>query len=381
MDAAKDAIERMKEYLSRDAARYGEAADAQRDAFYHRPVRRQPLLLSSELPAEFAGLARFTYKEIHYDSEKMLYNGLLDALTAQSGGRECVPSVRANMGCGIVPALFGLVQDLFDDKMPWLQHHLSPDQIREMTADDLTVTPEFRQALDHMEYMAGELKDTGVRIYPLDIQGAFDTAHLVMGDEIFYQMFDDEDLVHHLLDLSCEAIAIAYRECLKRMPGSDKTVPHYNYLAIPREMGGIKISEDTSTLLSPTAVEEFVKPYLHRTLEQAGGGYVHYCGRNDALLETVLNEPLACGLNFGNPDKHDMVSVLKQCAMHDKLFIGGMPMLEGETVETFMERVVPAAVKDGVCYLLLTQGASAGERARYADAWDRAVGTACASGT
>ena len=373
MPSCKDAIARMIDYLARDAARYETSAEAQRDAFYHRRVDRHPLLLQASLPAEFADYPRFTCKEIHYDREKMLYNGLLDAIAAQAGGRESVPSVRANMGCGIVPALFGLVQELFDDKMPWLQTHLPADQIREMTTADLTITPEFQQALDHMEYMAEMLKGTGVRVYPVDIQGAFDTAHLVMGDDIFYQMFDEPELVHHLLSLSCDAIDIAFRECLKRIPGSGETVAHYSYLAMPRALGGLKLSEDTSTLLSPSAIEEFVKPYMHRALESAGGGYIHYCGRNDALLETVLNEPLVHGLNFGNPDKHDMAQVLQKCAAHGKLFIGGMPRLEGESLAEFMQRVTTASFRDGVCYLLLVQGASAAEAPACAAAWDEAA--------
>ena len=190
MQNYKDDIARMLEYLARDAERYSAAIDAQREVFNHRRAARQPLLLSSALPKEFAELRHFTYKEIHYDEEKMLYNGLLDALSAQAGGRESVPSLRANMGCGIVPALFGLVQELFDDKMPWLQQRRTADELREMTSADLEITPEFRQALDHMEYIADAVKGTGVRVFPLDIQGAFDTAHLVMGDDIFYQMFD-----------------------------------------------------------------------------------------------------------------------------------------------------------------------------------------------
>ncbi|MBR3503360.1 MAG: hypothetical protein IKO07_03835 [Clostridia bacterium] len=377
MTACKDAIARMIEYLARDAARYDASAAAQREAFCHRPAARSPLLLQSALPAEFADYPRFTYKEIHYDEEKMLYNGLLDALAAQAGGRESVPSVRANMGCGIVPALFGLVQELFDDKMPWLQTHLPADQVREMTAADLTITSEFRQALDHMEYIASALEGTGVRVYPLDIQGAFDTAHLVMGDDIFYQMFDEPELVHHLLSLSCDAIEIAFRECLRRIPGSDETVAHYSYLVMPRSLGGIKLSEDTSTLLSPSAIEEFVKPYMRRALEAAGGGYIHYCGRNDALFEAVLNEPLAHGLNFGNPDKHDMAKVLSRCAEREKLFIGGMPRLPGETLEGFMKRAADASCRGGVCYLLLVQSAPPGETAAYSAAWDQAVMNNC----
>ena len=376
MPSRKDAIARMIDYLARDAARYDAAVQAQEAAFYRRPADRCPLLLQGPLPAEFRDWPRFTYKEIHYDPEKMLYNGLMDALAAQAGGRESVPSVRANMGCGIVPALFGLVQDLFDDKMPWLQTRLSADQIREMTTDDLTITPEFQQALDHMEYIAAALEGTGVRVYPLDIQGAFDTAHLVMGDDIFYNLFDEPELVHHLLSLSCDAIDIAFRECLRRIPGSGDTVAHYSYLAMPRSLGGIKLSEDTSTLLSPSAIDEFVKPYMRRALAAAGGGYIHYCGRNDALLEAVLEEPLAYGLNFGNPDKHDMARVLARCAERGKLFIGSAPRLPGETLEDFMKRLADASCREGVCHLLLVQGAGEDERDACAAAWDEATARA-----
>ncbi|MBR0464658.1 MAG: hypothetical protein IJJ23_09845 [Clostridia bacterium] len=372
----KDANRRMIDELSRQSERYQESIACQREVFYHRRVGVQPLLLTSQRLEPFADLHPFTYKEIHYDPEKMLFNGLLDALCAQAGGRECVPSVRANMGCGIVPALFGLVQELFDDKMPWLQKHLSPEQIREMSKADITLTPEFQMALRHMEYMTDALKGSGVRVYPVDIQGAFDTAHLVMGDEIFYQMFDDPDLVHHLLDLSCDAIQIAFDECLKRIPDSQHTVCHYNYLAIPRALGGLKLSEDTPTILSPSAIDEFVKPYMHRALESAGGGYIHYCGRNDALFQAVMEEPYAHGLNFGNPEKHDMEQILRQCAAHKKLYIGPVPGNPDESPDAFIRRVLDASVSDGKSCLFLTTSVSRDQVHAFSSAWDRACESA-----
>ena len=366
----QDAIRRMKDALSRDSARYGDSVRLQAEAFRHEARGRRPLLLSSDVPEQFSQLVPFTYREIHYDPEKMLFNGLLTALASQAGGREAVPSVRANMGVGIVPALFGLVQTLFDDKMPWLLEHLPPEQIREMGPDDIEITPEFRCALDHMEYIAEQLEGTGVRVYPLDIQGAFDTAHLVMGDEIFYQLFDDPGLVHHLLDLCCHAIGIAFSECLKRIPGSGETVAHYSYLAMPRALGGIKLSEDTSTLLSPSAIDEFVKPYMRRALKSAGGGYIHYCGRNDALLRAVLEEPYCRGINFGNPEKHDMEQVLSQCAAARTIYIGSLPGLPGCDTAGYLRRVTRAASGEGACFLMLDRYVPEGDREEWSRAWD-----------
>jgi hypothetical protein len=164
------------------------------------------------------------------------------------------------------------------------------------------------------------------------------------------------------------------------MPGSDGTVAHYNYLAFPRALGGIKISEDTSTLLSPVAIGEFVKPYMRRALEIAGGGYVHYCGRNDALMDAVLDEPLAHGLNLGNPDKHDMAQVLRRCAERGKLYIGNIPRSEDESLAGFMRRMAESSCRDGVCCLLLPLYAPQSEAEEYKRAWDDAFSAACGEG-
>ena len=68
---------------------------------------------------------QFNLKEIHYDRQKMFANQFRVMMTAVYGGAHAVPSVRANMGCGIFPTLFGIKQELFEDKMPWVKQHLS----------------------------------------------------------------------------------------------------------------------------------------------------------------------------------------------------------------------------------------------------------------
>lgn len=365
-------IRRMLDALASGAERYGRAVDAQAELFHGR-ADRPLILLIGERAAEFKDYPRFTPRQIHYDSEKMLHSELLSALDAQAGGGCAVPSVRANMGCGIVPALLGAKQELFDDKMPWLIDHLTKERLRQMTRDDVAVTPEFQVALDHMEYMAGICADYGVRIYPVDIQGAFDTAHLLLGDSIFYEMYDDPEFVHHLLDLSCAAIKLAYDECVKRIPESGRTVCHYNALAMPRDLGGVKLSEDTSTLLGAEHIEEFVKPYMHRALDECGGGYVHYCGRNDILYEAVLDEPLAYGLNLGNPEKHDMKRVISDCAARQKVYYGGAAHGGGESRADFFRSVARASMHGGSSRLLLSWYCSSSERAECMADWTLAM--------
>jgi len=333
----------------------------------------QPLLLYCNLDNEENEFyPSYNYKEIHYDKKKMFISELKKALTAAYGGCEAVSSVRANMGCGIFPTLFGIKQELFEDKMPWVQEHLSKDVLAKMGPEDLKIGDEFKAGLEHMAYMVEKLEGTGCMVYPMDLQGVFDTAHLVYGDQIFYDLYDDPEFVHHLLELCYHALVMGMEECLKVLPDSDKRIAHYNGLVIPREKGGIKISEDTSTLLSKAQIEEFVAPYTHKLLAYFGGGYIHYCGKNPHLFETVMAEPLAYGINFGNPDKHDMEYVLKRCAQAGKIYYGSIPKQESETLYEYFKKYLSASSDGKRRNLLLMYYCSKQEREQVIAEWLRA---------
>ena len=338
-------------------------------------TRAVPLHLWSD--AADIKLPSYNTKETHYDSEKMLLNELNGAVAAVAGGMQAVPSVRANMGCGIYPTLFGLKQSLFEDKMPWLLERLDKETLAKMGPEDLKFSDEFKTGLEHMDYMADKLSGTGCRVYPLDLQGPYDTAHLVYGDDIFYDMYEDPDFVHHLMELSCHAILMGMDECLKHIPNAENELSHYNCLVMPRGMGGLKISEDTSTLLSKDHIQEFVTPYTNQILERYGGGYIHYCGKNKHLFGEVMdNMPLAYGINLGNTDKHDMAAFLRTCADKGKVYYGVITKLENETTPEYFDRIVKNATKNGRTFLLTGYTHTAGgaeSLESITEAWDTAV--------
>lgn len=335
----------------------------------------QPLLLTARADAAYdAAYPAYNTLETHFDGDKMFWSGLRDAALAARGGAHAVPSMRANMGCGIVATLLGVRQRLFADKMPWVTDHLDRATLARMEPDDLRIGEEMQAALAHMELMAARLGKSPCRVYPLDIQGAFDTAHIVYGDAILYDVYDDPPFVHHLLELCCHAIALAMDACLERIPGSDHLIAHYNGLAMPRDVGAIKLSEDTSTLLSADLIDAYVKPYMHRLLKRYGGGYIHYCGRNPHLFEVVMAEPLARGLNFGNPEMHDMDAVLRRCAAERKVYYGGVPQLSGENTVVWFRRALEASAAHGNRWLLLQHSCSESEVQATLEDWHAAGG-------
>jgi len=370
MLGVRDSIQSMKERLASRKEQFDRAAVLQARVLTGEKTDVQPLLLSTA--ANLSQYPAFNPKQTHYDPEKMLCQELRGAVCAAEAGRESVPSVRANMGCGIVLSLMGLKQELYDDKMPWLQKHLSREEAMEMQPSDLKITPEFEMAMQHMEYMAEELKGTGVRVYPLDIQGAIDTAHLLIGDDMFYEVYDDEEYMDHVLELSTAAIIMAMEECLKRIPGSDEYVGHYSSFCLPRHFGPLKLSEDTTTLLSRAHIWRYAQPYTRRILEHFGGGYVHYCGKNDHLLDMTLEEPLCRGLNFGNPDKHDMEEVVGRCARAKKCFMGICSVTK-EDAKPYFEKMLRASEYEGRNWLLMQYSCPADQVSEVSAIWDAAV--------
>jgi len=323
-------------------------------------------MLNSAAPPSSNNWPKFTTREIHFDRDKMLISQMKGMVSATAGGMQSVPSVRANMGCGIYPSLFpGILPELFDDeRMPWITRHLDKQTLQKLRPQDIKLTDEFKLGLEHMVYQAEKIKGTGAYVFPLDLQNPIDIAHLVYGDTFFYDLYDDPPFINHLLDLSCIAIEIGFAECLKVIPGSSKIVTHYNHLAMPRSGGGMKFSEDTSTLLSGEHIEEFTVPSLKRVLDSTGGGYVHFCGHNLHLLDACMKIEKVRGLNFGNPEKYNMEEVLSRCAKAGKVYYGGIPKPADEDYKSYFKRLCKAAVDgNGRCRLLLSMGASSTEHA------------------
>lgn len=378
-----DGIKKAIDYIKSNDSYIEKAIDLQCSVWQGEKTDMPPLALSCSLTEEQQSwLPWHNCKEIHFDSEKMFINGLREVLSTINGNYGRVPSMRANMGCGIIPSLFGTQQRLFEDKMPWLLDHVKKENIENISEDynfNINDSVEFAAVMEHMDYMTEKLREnnlTGkVFVYPLDLQGAIDTAHLVYGDTIFYDFYDDPDFVRHLLKLSNKSIYFSMGECFKRIDKSGEFITHYNSVIMPKSTGGIKISEDTTTLLSPKLIDEFARPYLHDILKYFNGGYVHYCGKNDHLLAVLLDEPLVRGINFGNPEKHDMTKVLERCRDNKKVFYGTINKKENENLFDYFSRILNASYdrNTGCFYIIPEYYCNLNERENVIGEFERAA--------
>ncbi|MBI3990644.1 MAG: hypothetical protein HY350_00695 [Candidatus Omnitrophica bacterium] len=295
-----------------------------------------PIILSGAAP-EMRAYPRYNMREQFYDKKKMLTEHTWGLIAQARGKSDGQLSVRVNFGVGFIPSIFGLKSIIFEDKMPWVERHLSKDEIIHFEfPDDIRNCGLMPKALEYIAYFREMLGDKA-RIYLSDTQGPFDIAHLVRGEEIFIDIYDDPVFVHNLMELSTRAY-IEATKALKAAIGEELNGGYHGQLYM--EGGGVRICEDATTLLSSSLAKEFAIPYTEMALKPFGGGWIHYCGNGKHILDLFLGLGDVKGINFGNPEMYDYREVMSRIAGNGKFYYGGWPMNKGESVRDYFKRVL-----------------------------------------
>lgn len=283
------------------------------DAMGYLPVSHLPLTLI--YPPEDAEL--FPYEEAFDDPEKMLYNELVrtvggtSTLTSVRLRDDFPPHIRSNHGIGILASLFGARCRIINNNMPWVEH-MELDEIRKAAGKGV---PDLchalgKRVLDTHHFYLEKLKGYPkcfrcVRITQPDLQGPFDIAHLLIGNDVFLGVVDYPDLVHELLDVVTETY-IAFRKkvdpLLTDRAGDDAVYLHGCIFG-----GRVLVKDDTAIInLSEAMYRSFSKVYNDRVFEAFGGGSMHFCGPSRRWAHEAMGSPYLRGVNLGNPEMQNL---------------------------------------------------------------------------
>ena len=299
-----------------------------------------PILLAAPLFPDQETIPDPDYAATFHDADLMLCGQLRGACSVANARSDAVPSIRVNFGTGVCLACVGLEQEIFPDKMPWLQQRLTKAQAARLTPDDLQPRGSFARGLEVIRRFREVMGDT-VAIYCMDTQGPLDLAHLMLGDDFFYELHDDPPFVHHLLEL-CLELGIRTHAWMKAASGEALTA-HHHLNALYAENMGVRICEDTSAILGPAQIDTFAMPYTARLARHFGGAWVHYCGRNDALTRAILELPDVRGINFGHIPGHEhdhpFEEDMARIAAAGKVYFGDWPRRPEESGADYLRRL------------------------------------------
>ena len=277
----------------------------------------ETLPLSVIYPVE-QGIVPYPYSEAFYDPEKMLYNELVLSFNSILNSvrlKDYFPlHIRSNHGIGIIASMFGAEIKLIEDNMPWVEPLGDIKKIEKAINGGV---PDFNSGLGkkvietHAFYL-DKLKQypkcsKAIHISQPDLQGPFDIAHLLMGTDIYYRLYDGSKIIHELLDVITETY-IGFRKYIDGQL-TDRAGDDCMYVHGAIYKGKVVLKDDTAAVnLSQEMYDEFSGQYNEKILAAFGGGSLHYCGPQRPWHYESMKSGHLKAVNYGNPEMHDIAS-------------------------------------------------------------------------
>ncbi len=225
--------------------------------------------------------------------------------------------IRANYGTGILSSLFGAELYVMPREMatlPTTRTLGDTELIRGLVDRGM---PDLRGGLgarvfDFGEFCAEALQEYPkvrkyVRVYHPDTQGPLDITELLWGEEMFYAMYDEPELVHGMLALLTETYTAFLGKWFELFPADGEMNPHW---AMLWHRGRILLRDDSAMNLSPELYESFAAPYDGALLKKYGGT-VHFCGRGDHYMAALTALDGLTGINMSQPEYNDMETIYR----------------------------------------------------------------------
>ncbi|MFW6007375.1 MAG: uroporphyrinogen decarboxylase family protein [Halanaerobiales bacterium] len=341
-------LKKVVNYFNPDLQRIEEGRKRMEKIWEGKEIDYLPILLPGVKITERNEFPNYNLKEQFYDPVKMLVEHLWGIISSSRVNDDSQLTIRANLGTGFIPSAFGLKQKVFPDKMPWVVEKLSKEEIEKIDKKKFITGIKEKglmpRALKYYDFYKDNIPE-GINMYVNDTQGPFDIAHLIYGDKLFTELYDDPEFVHHLLDLSTAAY-IEITKVIKKTIGEELNRGYHSRIYM--SSCGIRCCEDTTTLISEEQFEEFAFPYIKKALKAFGGGWVHWCGSGHQFLDRLLEEPLVKGINFGNPERYDWNELASKLVKTGTVYNGSIiSQQKNESIEEYFKRVLAPLPKKG----------------------------------
>ncbi len=226
--------------------------------------------------------------------------------------------VRANWGTGILSSLFGaeiFIMPYESNILPTTRTLGGIEAMKRLVENGI---PNLENGFGKKVFEFGEIcRDlfSGypniskyVTVYHPDLQGPLDICELLFGEEMFYAMYDDPDLVHALFSLITDTYIAFMERWNSLFPPKADFNPHWSFLC---HRGSILIRNDSAMNLSPELYREFSVPYDQKLLDHFGGGAIHFCGRGDHYIEDLVQMNGLYAINLTQPQYNDMEKIYR----------------------------------------------------------------------
>ena len=239
--------------------------------------------------------------EEQFDDPLLMLKTQLDQLRLSwELGDDRLPAVRVNFGTAMVAHAFGCALAFPTNSLPAAHGPAINDvgEIASLPAPTLA-SGLYPKLFEWTELWLRHLPEV-VRIQHSDIQSAFNTAHLVRGNDIMTDFYDDPSAIETLLAKITDhmiEIVPAFNRAIRNQGGWFADWGAW-------WQGAARISNCSLHMISPAFYEDHIRVQDDRFFAAVGGGRMHYCGTHGQTIAAMTANPLLSGIDL-DPKLHD----------------------------------------------------------------------------
>ncbi len=262
----------------------------------------------------------------------------------QAIGDDAYPALRAEFGTVPIAEAFGCDIYRRENELPCTMSTVADNakEIAELEIPD-EKSGSFPDIDRHYVYYL-ENRPYGVGLTLPDLQGPFNNAHLLRGNGIFTDFYDEPESVEKLLDKVTQ-YQIKMTRHYHGLCGIGKGIM-YDWSGIWR--GNLRICNCTLHNVSTEFYETFIKKYDRMPLDAFTEGRIHYCGTHDnGQMASFFSIPNLFGVDFDGAH-HDIWELSKRTPERVVL----LPYMNPERIAPILAGKVPE--KRNIIYEIYT---------------------------
>ena len=246
------------------------------------------------------GPRKYTIAEQLASPEKAMEQQLLDAQAHIELGDDWIPALRANFGTAQIAASFGCEVKEMEGSLPACKTHILEDIEDVHSLKMPTMKDGMNEKVLEFEEYFMKNKPSWIQVQHPDVQSAFNSAHLIRGNDIIYDFYDSPDETRILLNKITDFMLTWIKEMKK--PITDDAEWFYDSAGLWK--GAARTSNCSLQLLSPDLYREFIKEQDERFLRELGGGRVHYCGEHPQFFKDIFDIKSATNVEVDSQFHH-----------------------------------------------------------------------------
>jgi hypothetical protein len=214
---------------------------------------------------------------------------------------DSLPTIRVEMGTGLIASAFGAEIHLDEKAWPAVTTHPidSREALEKRRQPDPLKDGWFEKAYRFITHFRKHMPE-GVFLSQCDMQGPWNSAHLIAGDKIFLDIYDDPSFVAAALDRVTDLMIRAIPP-MKQAIGEEENRCYLHGLRFP---GGSRVCNCSTDMISPEFYEDVLFQRDNRYLQTIGGGLMHICGSRAHCIPLFNRIPTlhALEINFNYLD-------------------------------------------------------------------------------